>query len=96
MRLAYKWAIRLKLLQKPVDGKLRRLLLYGDRSPIAYSVESLLLNLENSLVRLVNSLPEPFLLSPGSETNHILWAALSGLAPHAELKSVAKCQLRGG
>lgn len=74
------------LFQTLMGGDLRRLLRHGDRSSMAYSVESRVPFLENSLVRFVNSLPESFLLSPGGETKHILRAALSGLAPHTVLE----------
>lgn len=69
------------LFETLMRGDLKRLLRHGDRSSMSYSVESRVPYLENNLVNFVNSLPEPFLISPEGETKHVLRAALSGLAP---------------
>lgn len=64
---------------------LPHLLRHGDRSSMAFSIESRVPFLTTSMADLMLSLPEPYLISDEGETKHVFRAAMRGIVPDAVL-----------
>jgi asparagine synthase (glutamine-hydrolysing) len=70
-----------RLSQALFSGEMVHLLRHGDRSSMRWSVESRVPFLDLELIRLVQSLPEEYLLSPQGQTKQILRHAIGDLLP---------------